>query len=303
MTKNLIASPRAKIALVGGLVLVLALIGWVTSALAITWGEPDEANAYPNVGAFIVERDDGRIWATCTGTLIHEQVFLTAGHCTDYVAGLDAEGRLVAAYVSFDFDVGFDAESETGPTLLEVEEIITHPEYDDFSDPSNTYDVGALVLAEPVTGIEPAERATEGFLDELKRSGVLRTGPKGEAGAEKGFAGPDGAKFTVVGYGGVLLWPPPEITYEDQRRFGESEYVALVPAQLHMDQNRLHDNEGTCFGDSGGPAFWEPDEETRILVGITSWGDAQCVVTGIDYRVDIPETLSFIDGVIADLQQ
>lgn len=39
---------------------------------------------------------------------------------------------------------------------------------------------------------------------------------------------------------------------------------------------------------------------TRILVGITSWGDAMCVVTGFDYRVDIPDTLDFIDDVIAN---
>jgi secreted trypsin-like serine protease len=53
-------------------------------------------------------------------------------------------------------------------------------------------------------------------------------------------------------------------------------------------------NEGTCSGDSGGPAFWEPDEDTRILVGITSWGDLNCIATGFNYRVDIPETLTFI---------
>jgi len=295
VVKNRTVSREAKTVLVGGLVLALVLLVWVASAHAITWGEADVNNEYPNVGAFIVERDDGRVWALCTGTLIHERIFLTAGHCTDYVEELDAEGRLVAVYVSFDVDVGL----EDDPALLPVAEVVTHPEYNDFEDPSNPYDVGVLVLEQPVTGIAPAELPTAGFLDGLKRSGVLRADPNGTQGAEKGAAGPEGAKFTVVGYGGVLEWPPPDITYEDQRRFGESEYVALVPAQLHMDQNRLHDNGGTCFGDSGGPAFWEPDAARRILVGITSWGDAQCVVTGFDYRVDIPETLSFIEDVIA----
>lgn len=197
MTKNLIASPRAKIALMGGLVLALALIGWVTSAFAITWGEPDTDNNYPNVGAIIVHRNDDRIWALCSGTLIHEQVFLTAAHCTDYIEDLDSEGRLVALYMSFDFDVNLDQ----APVLLDVAEVFTHPNYNDFEDPSNPYDVGALVLEEPVEGIEPADLPTEGFLDELKRSGVLRVAA-------------EGAKFTVVGYGGVLNWyrQPPEIT-------------------------------------------------------------------------------------------
>jgi hypothetical protein len=75
-----------------------------------------------------------------------------------------------------------------------------------------------------------------------------------------------------------------------------------VPAWLHLSQNRLHDNGGTCFGDSGGPGFWRVDEDTVILVGITSWGDAQCVASGFDYRVDIPDTLDFIADVIGDLE-
>ena len=55
------------------------------------------------------------------------------------------------------------------------------------------------------------------------------------------------------------------------------------------------------FGDSGGPAFWEDEDGSLVIVGITSWGDAQCVVTGFDYRVDIPETLNFVNGLIAGL--
>ena len=284
MTKKLIAG-RRKIALVGGLVLALVLMGWVTSAFAITWGELDADNEYPNVGAMVVDHPDHGLWQRCSGTLIHPRVFLTAGHCTD---GLEEDG-ITQVWVNLNrYALNED-------TLLDVETIITHPDY--LWGGSNPHDVGLLILAEPADVI-PAELPSEGFLDDLKREGVLRPG------------GPDGAKFTVVGYGGVLDWhgggpegsgEPPEITYEDQRRFGESEYVALVPAQLHMNQNHLDYNEGTCFGDSGGPAFWEPDEDTRILVGITSWGDAMCVVTGFDYRVDIPETLSFIDDVIAGL--
>ena len=85
-----------------------------------------------------------------------------------------------------------------------------------------------------------------------------------------------------------------------QRQFAESEYKALVPVWLHMSQNMLQDNEGTCSGDSGGPAFWTQDDGTEILVGITSWGDPNCIATGFNYRVDIPETLTFIADVVPD---
>ncbi len=278
---------RMRLGLMAGLLLVLMAAGWVSSALAITWGEVDVDNLYPNVGAFMVELDDGRVLAFCSGTLIHERVFLTAAHCTSYVEELMVPGgRVTDVFVSFDVNVN-PGESYT---LREVEQVITHPQYSDFSDPSNPYDVGALVLAEPVTGIDPAVLPYAGYLDDLKKAKVLRPG------------GADTAEFLVAGYGGILDWyqVKPEITYDDQRRYAWSEYVALVPAQLHMNQNQLHDNAGTCFGDSGGPAFWDEDG-TLVLVGITSWGDAMCVVTGFDYRVDIPETLGFIDGVIAGL--
>jgi hypothetical protein len=186
--RNLAADRRAKVALAGGLVLALALMGWLTSALAITWGEADEANAYPNVGAFMVQRArDDAVVPLCSGTLIHEQVFLTAAHCTAYAEELLEAGTITDVYVSFDFDVSLD-----GVSLLDVAEVVTHSEYDDFADLSNPHDVGALVLAEPVEGIEQAALPTEGFLNDLKRDRVLRED------------GPEGAKFTVVGYGGVL---------------------------------------------------------------------------------------------------
>jgi secreted trypsin-like serine protease len=273
---------KARWGLVSGLLLVLMIVGWAAPARAITWGDPDDTGLYPFVGAFMVELNDGRVLQFCSGTLIHERVFLTAAHCTDYVEELMDDGRVVAVYVSFDWDVTPDA----NPALLDVAEIITHPDY--AWGGSNPHDVGALVLAEPVEGIDPVAYADEGFLETLKKERQLREGR-------------NGARFEVVGYGGILAWPPPQITYEDQRRYASSEYVALVPTWLHLSQNRLHDNGGTCFGDSGGPGFWRIDDETVILVGITSWGDAQCVATGFDYRVDIPDTLDFIDDVIGNL--
>ena len=129
----------------------------------------------------------------------------------------------------------------------------------------------------------------EGFLDELKKDPGLRHGK-------------EEADFTVVGYGGTLDWPPPEVTYEDARQYAESEYLALLKPWLLLSQNQATGDGGSCYGDSGGPVFWE-DEDTgdETLVGITSWGDTRCVATGFNYRVDIPETLNFIEDVINSL--
>ncbi len=152
---------------------------------------------------------------------------------------------------------------------------------------SNPHDVGALILAEPVTDVELANLPYEGFLDDLRDRGLLNQGKQK-------------AKFTLVGYGGTLEWPPPEITYDDEKQHSVSEYRALLKAWLRMSQNQATGDGGTCYGDSGGPAFREPNgaDGTEILVGITSWGDIPCVASAFNYRVDIPETLDFIEDVI-----
>jgi Trypsin len=257
-----------KFVIMVGLVLVLALVA--LPAAAITWGEPD--SQHTNVGAMIVDYPEWGLVPRCSGTLIHPQVFLTAGHC---VFGFAAN----EAWVTFDQDGYHPA------NLIEVVEVVPHPNFPGPS--SNRYDVGALILAEPV-GIEPATLPALGFLDQLLSNGKLK---------EHG----EKAKFTLVGYGATLDWPPPDIYYEDQRQFAQSEYRALLKSWLRLSQNRATGDGGTCYGDSGGPAFWTEEDGSEVLVGVTSWGDMQCVASGFNYRVDIPDTLDFIADVIASL--
>jgi secreted trypsin-like serine protease len=263
-----------KVTMLIAVVLVLAVAA--SPAAAITWGEPDTAHS--NVGAIVVNYPRYGLYQICSGTLIHPRVFLTAGHCT--VALADRPTGTIF--------VNFNPYALKPDTLLAVEQVITHPEYN-WGPQSNPHDAGVLILAEPVTGIEPATLPDEGFLEDLRAAGVLNEGKTK-------------AKFTVVGYGGTLAWPPPEITYDDQRQFAASEYRALLDAWLRMSQNHATDDGGTCYGDSGGPAFYTEPDGSEVLVGITSWGDAQCVSSGFNYRVDIPDTLDFIASVIDALQ-
>jgi len=273
-----------KLSILMGLLLILAV--GILPATAITWGAED-GDGHPNVG--LISRPDPNNPSAqrplCSGTLIHPQVFLTAGHCTDYLEYLMAAGQLTIDGVK----VSFDADDALHQGLLAVEEVITHPDYN-WGPTSNPHDVGVLILAEAVGDIPLAELPDEEFLDELRAAGKLKQGS-------------NRAKFTLVGYGSTLEWPPPEIIFPDgKRRLAESEYQTLLKAWLRMSQNQATDDGGTCYGDSGGPAFWTEPDGTDILVGITSWGDAQCVATGFNYRVDIPETLDFVNEVIGGLK-
>lgn len=254
-------------------VLMLASFGL---AYAITGGNPDFDDDYSYVGMVaFYDGDDEYLWR-CSGTLVSPTVFLTAGHCTEGAS---------SARVFFDWDLTDLASPYTDcKGHLCVEGIPeSHPDYW-WGPTSNPRDVGVVALLSPVSDRGFAELPTPGFLDELKKAGLLRSGR-------------EGAKFTVVGYGITVGWPPTEISAPLLRQYAYSEYLKLLKAWLLMSQNQAPGtgDGGTCGGDSGGPAIWRvPGTERDILVGITSWGDAVCAATGLNYRVDIPDTLSFV---------
>ena len=253
---------------------------WVLPGAAVTWGEPDVEHT--NVGAMVTDSPQfPPFLAWCSGILIHPLVFLTAGHCTD-AEELDA-AEIGNVWVSFDQYL------TDQPTLHEVDEIITHPDHY-WGPQSNPHDVGLLILAKPIYNIKPAMLPEEGLLDALKASHELGHGN-------------DKAKFPVSGYGDTLSWPPPETSFSFERQFAVSEYRSLLKAWLRLSQNQATGDGGTCSGDSGGPAFWTKPDGTEIVVGLNSWGDVNCITSGFYYRVDIPETLYFINDVIGSLSQ
>lgn len=261
------------------LIIVLTVVGllviWTAPALAITWGWLDEN--HPNVGAMVVDFPGYGPFQWCSGTLVHPRVFLTAGHCT-----VDLE-----AYDITTVWVNFDQYALNPETMLLVEQVITHPDYH-WGATSDPHDVGILILAEPVEGIQPATLPPLGFLNDLNAQRLLKHGTQR-------------AMFTAVGYGGTLDFPPPQVQYDDLRRYSFTEYQSLLRVWLKTSQNQKLDNGGTCFGDSGGPIFWTNPDGSEVLVGLTSWGDSQCVASGFNYRVDIPETLNFIASVVSGL--
>jgi secreted trypsin-like serine protease len=268
---------RKKVFVILIVLVLLAVI--VVPVAAITNGTAD-GDVHPNVGLMVADVNGEPAWR-CSGTLIHPQVFLTAGHCVYGASG---------ARVWFDTDLSDNTEYPYGGLTSIEGTPIPQPQFNNFLEPNNPYDVGLVIFENPVMDIPLVTLPYVGFLDELKKAGFLRFRPTG-------------APFTVVGYGRTLeSWPPPVTTSGKIRQVASSDYVALVPAQLHLSQHAVFDVGGTCFGDSGGPAFWVDDEGNEMLVAVTSTGDAQCVATGFYYRVDIPETLSFIEGVIDELE-
>ena len=140
-----------------------------TPAAAVTGGEPD-GNGHPNVGLILFYSADGRF--RCSATLVSPTVLLTAGHCTDGTVGktLVDFRSVVALQPPTGYPVAADPAS--GYTQAEIEAAgflsgtaYTHPDYSDFTDVNNWYDVGVIVLDRPVTNIAPAALAPLDYLD------------------------------------------------------------------------------------------------------------------------------------------
>lgn len=285
---------KPKVVTAIGLSIVLALLIWVGAAQAITWGQPDTENIYDNVGSILGVEIPG--WGTfqmCSGTLVGTtdgvdpvSVFLTAGHCTYlFQNAIDAGiATLDDLKVSFDNEDIFDDSTWVGVTAIH-----THPGLLKVVGPYIALgpDIGILILEDFVDdGIEPVTLPRPFFLDDLKAKGNLARGR-------------NKATFTVAGYGTMLAWPPPvEIESDGQRWFSTSEYRGLTQRWLNMSQNHAAGNGGTGYGDSGGPAFWTKPNGDLIQVGITCWGDIPTVAKSVEYRLDLPEVLDFIDSFI-----
>jgi secreted trypsin-like serine protease len=229
-------------------------------ANAITGGKVDTGSTYPFVGLLAFYDADGEYMHRCTGTLVSSTAVLTAGHCTEGTA---------SAYAYFTITVPDDfRENPTGLAGTPH----TNPAYN-----PNTLanDVGVVILDDPVNLDEYPVIASEGFLSELKAAHEIRDDV-----------------FVAVGYGGVTGSPPPVITFDLVRRYSESPYGGLTRNNLHLLQNPISTGSGgTCFGDSGGPHFWE---DTLIIVSVTSWGDAICRSNDMTQRIDIASVLDFL---------
>lgn len=273
-------------------VLVAALLFCTLTAApsgAITGGEPD-GNRHPNVGLILFYDATGRY--RCSATLISPTVLVTAAHCTSGTLGktlvtfrsVIAEQPPSGLPVAVNPSVGYTrAELEAAGYLSGT--AYTHPQYSHFTDFDNWNDVGVIVLDRPYTAVAPAALAPLRTLDRIPRRSLSKT------------------LFTVVGYGTEVRKPdegpqkPTPMSYPLIRRVTTSPGQKLTPQilQLNGNPNDVHGGGGTCFGDSGGPAFLKGQ-----IIAVTSYGyTANCRYLGGYQRIDIPVVRHWIHGFLA----
>jgi hypothetical protein len=260
--------------------LVVGVVITAQPAGAITGGQRDEVHT--NVGVIRFTTESGRF--RCSGTLISPTVVLTAGHCT----GDTAESPATNVYVSFNTDLPLDplapgiTPEERAARAANYITGTAHPDpgWDGKLSVSKQHDQGVVVLDAPAASkwpaIMPAPLLPVGTLD----------GNQGSLKKET---------FTLVGYGVDIGEKKSQIVVPE-RRFTTS---FLKTAQAEVVTFQINDRDskaggGSCFGDSGGPAFLG-----KYVAGDASFVNSlKCSATGGYQRVDTPYARAFLEQFI-----
>jgi secreted trypsin-like serine protease len=248
------------------------------SALAQTGDAVPDGTAHPYVGALLRARTDGSLTITCSGTLVSPRVFLTAGHCSDYLFSLGQTG----AYVTFDPNFGTD--TTRGYKVYSTQYHGTVIENPDWHQPYQN-DTAIILLDKAVKGITPQKIAPLGLLNQLWKAGTLQT-----------------SSFLNVGYGTaeqlVVPGTGPTFPFDGIRKYTFSAFLALDPEFIHLNQNLAQGNSGTGYGDSGGPTFLTTSSGTYVI-SVVSTGDVPCYATSVNERVDTQNAHDFLDPYLA----
>lgn len=196
----------------------------------------------------------GEIYQFCGGVIISDQWIATAAHCSE-----DQSAAEVGVMVGTN-----DLYNGTGE-MLDIEEIILHPEYNPLLGVGGGYDIALWKLAEPI---------------DLEASGLQSVAMLSPENADLAA---DGELATTVGWGASSI---DSILLQDV-------HLPVADTQACMDVYANSSNFETqicggvpeggidaCQGDSGGPLLVrDADADQWKLAGLTSYGNG-CALPG-----------------------
>lgn len=203
----------------------------------------------------------------CGVTLVSSRVGILAGHCAAFRVNVLGNPNGTVAF-SPDVSAALSGATLTG----EPGTLVVDPAYDPRTD---AHDLAAIIFAAPVAGVTPVALPKAGYLDGLAADTQL-----------------SGADARLVGYGTTEVSPGRVFTGAGVRRTGESTITSLTPRWLGTTAGP--GQVTSCILDSGGPAF-----VGGVFTAVITLGDSACSSHTFAVRVDRPDDLSWIKGLIA----
>lgn len=187
----------------------------------------------------------------CSGTLIYDNIVITAAHC---VVNKTAN--------EMGFWLGSDLSQTSGENFFHAQEIYNHPDYDsDAETPAADYDLGIMILED-----SPLDR----FGNDISPMPInIRPLPNSLY----------HSNVQIAGYG-LTQYPD---GYND-KRYWSVEKVGGIDTNFFLVE---YIGRGyVCNGDSGGPALWTFPDETVRLAGVASLGTTGCEGPAEYTRID-----------------
>ena len=231
---------------------LLAIIVFPAVVNAVTYGDPIESPQveFPEVVPIWV---GGK--ALCTGTLIQQQVVLTAAHCLYGESG--------------PFQISVGAKTLNSGSLVDVDATWYHPRYDaSFSQ----NDIGLLHLKTSAN---------------VSRLGVLPPAKLKTLGKKFLIVG------WGRDQNGLVTGKLNRLTLNDQTIAARKDFKGFYNQKTMVGAGRYFADEvlygGGCTGDSGGPLYQGADGASRTIIGLTSFGARGC----IDYKPTIFTRIDF----------
>jgi secreted trypsin-like serine protease len=224
----------------------------VTAHASIINGDPASIAEFPSL-ALVAAKNK----FTCTGTVIAPRVVLTAGHCVE-----DLEAGGFTGPREYVVVTGRTNPRETGTgNALQVSETHVFPRFD----PGTAYGDAALLVLSSPTPAPPIPLATAADAAlyaggvPVRLAGWGLTSPSAKA-------PPNGLRTTT----NVVLDPA---ACKSRSR---SYYPPFsTTGQMCTTDPPDHQN-GSCFGDSGGPVIAQRADGSPVEIGIVSTGGPQC---------------------------
>jgi secreted trypsin-like serine protease len=205
-----------------------------------------------------------RTGAYCSGTLVAGKNNGPPVFVT--AAHCDEDGKV---YVTFDNTYVAERSQFPGGKGVEYSGTLT-------GDPQwylRGHDIAVVVFDNPPQGKPLARLPAKGSLSNLEK----------------------GRKFTAVGYG-----VDETFANEGVRRYAVSSLTSTNRYYLGLSQNIHQGNNGTCYGDSGGPNFLGAGStETNINAALTNTGDSMCRSKNTVVRLDTQAARDFLGKYVA----